>query len=176
MDERLVTAEAASGAIEVTPRTFVDLYGSDRDRLARAVGMTLGDADLGAEAVDEAFVRAYQRWPRVGRLADPSGWVFRVAVNWATSVLRRRRPPSVRPDRDPTDVSQPTEPSLLAALAELPVAQRAVVVCRYYLHLSEEETAEALGIRPGTVKSRSHRAMQTLQVRVAHLSPEEDDQ
>ncbi|MDQ1373248.1 MAG: hypothetical protein QOJ09_586, partial [Actinomycetota bacterium] len=44
--------------------------------------------------------------------------------------------------------------------------------CRFYLGLSEAETATALGTRPGTVKSRLHRALQHLQTRLAHLRPE----
>jgi RNA polymerase sigma-70 factor (ECF subfamily) len=54
------------------------------------------------------------------------------------------------------------------------VRQRSVVVCRFYLGMSEAETAAALGTRPGTVKSRLHRALRQLQTRLAHLSPEEN--
>src|SRR5690606_42052814 len=43
------------------------------------------------DATDEAMARAYERWHLVSRLERPEGWVYRVAVNWATSVLRRRR-------------------------------------------------------------------------------------
>lgn len=71
------------------------------------------------------------------------------------------------------DVSAPGEPDVLAALGELDVPQRSVVVCRFYLGLSELETAQALGIRPGTVKSRLHRALRRLEVRLDHLRPEE---
>lgn len=164
-----VTAAAEDPAL-----AFADFYRSERDRLVRAMALTLGDADLGAEAVDEAFVRAFQRWRRVGAFDDPAGWVYRVALNWATSVLRRRRRAPLPPvERDTTDVAAPGEPTVTAALAQLPVDQRAVIVCRYYLHLSERETAAALGVRPGTVKSRSHRALQTLEARLSHLSPKE---
>jgi RNA polymerase sigma-70 factor (ECF subfamily) len=66
-----------------------------------------------------------------------------------------------------------SEPSVAAALADLDLPQRSVIVCRFYLGLSESETADALGIRPGTVKSRLHRALQRLQPRLAHLRFEE---
>ena len=170
----------ADGGVEVdldatSGLEFERFYGERRDRLARALAMTLGgDAHLGAEAADEAMARAYQRWDRVARFDDPGAWVYRVGLNWATSVLRRRlrplRPPTTR---DATDVDAPPEPDVLAALAELDVKQRAVVVCRYYLGLSEAETASALHIRPGTVKSRLHRALKALQPRLAHLRTEE---
>lgn len=181
MSYPLGTADGADdGTVEVdlddaTGPEFERFYRERRDRLARALAMTLGgDAHLGAEAADEAMARAYQRWERVARFDDPGAWVYRVGLNWATSVLRRRLRP-LRPQivRDVTDVEPPAEPDVLVALAELDVKQRAVVVCRYYLGLSEAETASALHIRPGTVKSRLHRALKTLQPRLAHLRTEE---
>lgn len=155
------------------PRAFEDFYRSDRDRIVRAVALAVGDADLASEAVDEAMARAYQRWARIGRYDSAGGWVYRVALNWATSVLRRRgrtpRLPAIEPVMDP----QPGEPSLLAALAELDLAQRSVIVLRFYLGQSEAEIAATLGVRPGTVKSRLHRGLQRLQTRLAHLAPED---
>ena len=56
---------------------------------------------------------------------------------------------------------------LLAAVRELPEAQRLAVVCRYFLELDEEETATMLGWPRGTVKSRLHRALRRLRTRLA---------
>ena len=107
-------------------------------------------------------------------MSSPGGWVYRVSLNWATSVLRRRRrAPHPFADAGPSDVGPVAEPAVLAALAALDVPQRAVVVCRFYLGLSELETASALGIRPGTAKSRLHRALRQLEVSLDHLRPEE---
>jgi RNA polymerase sigma-70 factor (ECF subfamily) len=160
-----------AGSVALDFETF---YRGGRDRVARALALTLGDAHLAADAVDEAMARAYQRWDRVGHLDNPGGWVYRVALNWSLSVLqRRRRPVRAVHDRDPQDIELPTEPTIRAALDELDVRQRAVVVCRFYLGLSELETADALGIRPGTAKSRLHRGLRHLQARLAHLAPEE---
>ncbi|MDQ1519704.1 MAG: hypothetical protein QOI55_777 [Actinomycetota bacterium] len=153
---------------------FVDFYEASRDRVGRALAMTLGDDHLAAEAVDEAMARAFQRWDRVGGFDNPGGWVYRVGLNWATSIIRRRlRAPQPHAERGPTDIGPIAEPDVAAALAELPARQRAVVVCRFYLGLSEAETATALATRPGTVKSRLHRALHHLQTRLAHLAPEE---
>ena len=152
---------------------FVAFYEAKRDLVARALGLTLGDGHLGAEAADEAMARAFQRWPRVGTFDDPAGWVYRVGLNWATSVLRRRlRAPRPPIDRGPADVAV-AEPTVHAALAALDARQRAVIVCRFYLGLSERETASALGTRPGTVKSRLHRGLRQLQTSLDHLRPEE---
>ena len=171
-----VMSEPVSAAIPVAgvELPFEDFYRGGRDRVARALALTLGDAHLAADAVDEAMARAYQRWDRVGCLDNPGGWVYRVALNWSLSALqRRRRPVRAVHDRELQDVEQPGEPTVRAALQELDVRQRAVVVCRFYLGLSELETAAALGIRPGTAKSRLHRALRALQERLSHLSPEE---
>ena len=165
---------AAAPAEVASEESFVAFYGGARDRVARALALTLGDGPLGAEAADEAMARAYQRWGRVGAFDDPAGWVYRVGLNWATSVLhRRRRAPSPLAERGPSDVAAVPEPTVRAALAELDVRQRAVIVCRYYLGLSEQETAAALGTRPGTVKSRLHRGLRHLQTTLEHLRPGE---
>jgi RNA polymerase sigma-70 factor (ECF subfamily) len=157
----------------VVTSDFDDFYRSRRDRVARALALTLGDAHLGAEAADEAMTRAYQRWARVGTYDDPGAWVYRVGLNWATSVLRRRnRPPRHTFESGHADIGPIAEPTVLHALADLPVAQRAVVICRFYLGLNEAETAAALHVRPGTVKSRLHRALAHLRTRLDHLSPE----
>jgi DNA-directed RNA polymerase specialized sigma24 family protein len=63
------------------------------------------------------------------------------------------------------------EPAILRALQALPVDHRSVVVCRLLLGWSEAETADALGIRPGTAKSRLHRATTTLATQLSHLRP-----
>jgi RNA polymerase sigma factor (sigma-70 family) len=153
---------------------FSDFYRESRDPVARALILTLGDRDLAVEAVDEAMARAYQRWTRVRALDNPGGWVYRVALNWASSVLRRRhRAPRPNVERDPTDIDPVNEPDVLRALAELDVRQRAVVVCRYLLGWSEAETAKALSTPVGTVKSRLHRATRHLATRLAHLRLEE---
>jgi len=160
--------------VTVRGASFEDFYRSERESLARALALTLRDDHLAVEAVDEAMTRAYGRWGRVGGLESPGGWVYRVALNWATSVLRRRRrAPHPFADAGPADVGPIGEPAVLAALAELDVPQRAVVVCRFYLGLSEAQTAAALGIRPGTAKSRLHRALRQLEARLDHLRPEE---
>lgn len=161
--------------VEQTERlAFHDFYVINRDRVGRALAMTLGDADLAADAVDEAMTRAYQRWTTVRDMENPAGWVYRVGLNVARSRIRRltrRR----RTHPDPAgDVPEPSviEPAILRALRELPVDHRSVVVCRLLLGWSEAETAEALGIRPGTAKSRLHRATTTLADKLSHLRPE----
>ncbi|MEU8244308.1 sigma-70 family RNA polymerase sigma factor [Actinoplanes missouriensis] len=143
---------------------FEAFYRANVDRIYRALAVTLRRDDLAGEAVAEAMARAYTRWPTVGALENPSGWVFRVGLNWATSwwrKVRRERPPSERPEPAEGGVA---ENAVLAreALDRLPRPQRAVVTCRILLDLSTAETAEALRLTEGTVKSRLSRALADL--------------
>ena len=164
-----------TGSIDaVASQAFADFYRATRDPVGRALALTLGDAHLAADAVDEAMARAYARWTKIGAYDNPGGWVYRVGLNWATSVrTRRRRQPEPLADPGPADIGALSEPTVRLALDSLDVKHRSVVVCRYYLGLSEAETASALGTRPGTVKSRLHRALRLLQSRLSHLDPTE---
>jgi RNA polymerase sigma-70 factor (ECF subfamily) len=154
--------------------SFEVFYRAQADRVYRALAITLGDPHLAREATDEAMVRAFARWSRVQSLQSPGGWVYRVGLNWATSwwrKLRREQPMPAGHDFPATSDTQAV--AALAAIRELPVAQRTVVVCRVLLDLSTADSAELLGVAPGTVKSRLARALTAL--RAALNEKEESD-
>lgn len=143
--------------------SFEAFYAEHRSSIGRALAVTLRDDHLASEALDEAMVRAFQRWGEVRRLESPSGWVYTVALNWSRSVLRRAsRAYSLGVDIDRSGSHQFADPDVDRALRALSVDQRAIVVCRYLIGYSEAETARVLRIRPGTVKSRLHRALNQL--------------
>jgi RNA polymerase sigma-70 factor (ECF subfamily) len=159
--------------LAAAPMSFERFYEAERVRIGRAIALALGDVDLAAEATDEAFTRAYERWPAVAR-GNPPAWVYRVAMNWALSVLRRRKVRRNRPLYElPAGDVAIGEPAVHEALAALDPKHRSVVVCRHLLGWSVAETAAALHLREGTVKSRLSRATQILQSRLHHLRPEE---
>lgn len=142
---------------------FEGFYSRERVPLYRALALTIGDSDLAAEAVDEAMVRAYQRWRRVCVYDNPAGWVYRVALNWAISRKRRRRPtPPLVPGAAFAAPPATPDAALTHAIASLPHNQRAVVVLRFHLDWSTEQIAHALKVPAGTVKSRLHRGLATL--------------
>ena len=154
---------------------FDAFYRSKRLVIVQALAVALGDADVAADATDEAMTRAYERWRTVGQLDRPEGWVYRVASNWALSIFRRRRR-SLHRMYDPSvaEATRTIDPAVHRAVAALDVKQRSVVVCRHLLGWSVAETATALGISEGTVKSRLHRATTTLRTQLRDLhSPEE---
>ena len=149
---------------------FDQFYRSTYSDLVRALVFTLGDVDLGTEAADEAMARCYARWSEVAGYANRVGWTYRVGLNWARSVHRRisrRLPFASRTTVEPVF----TDPRVAAAVAELDVDLRAVVVCRIWADWSVSQTAEALGIKPGTVKSRLHRALFVLRSHLADRAP-----
>jgi len=141
---------------------FSAVYASERDRLVRALSISLGDDALASEAVDEAFTRALHRWHAVGSFDEPAAWIYRTARNWATSRFRRRsrdRRFAAKIARPEATVDATPDPMLAGALRSLPDDQRNVLVLRYFLDWSIEATADALNISPGTVKSRTSRAL-----------------
>lgn len=155
--------------------SFESFYATNRNTIARALSLTLRNPELAAEATDEAMSRAFARWSTVQTYENPAGWVYRVGLNWAHGVVRRRlRPRRVLHESDITLGATPRDPDLHRALAALDVDRRAVIVCRYLLGLSEGEIAETLNIRPGTVKSRLSRGLEQLE-RALRQHPERRD-
>ena len=142
---------------------FRAFFAANHRSIASALAMTLRDDVLAADATSEAMTRAYARWDEVGAYTNPAGWVYRVGMNWALSRRRKLVREVFRSD-SPERVAPGTavEPELDAALAALPIDQRTVVVLRYLLDWSEFQTAEALDIAPGTVKSRLSRGLDRL--------------
>ncbi len=157
-------ASARRGSGVVTA-SFERVFAGHRDELVRALTISLGDESLAADAVDEAFTRALHRWHVVGTFDNPQSWIYRTARNWATSRFRRRARdrrfgPRIATSESTTD--RLPDPELTAALASLPDEQRTVLVLRYYLDWPIAAIADALDIAPGTVKSRTARALSEL--------------
>lgn len=133
-------------------------------RLVKSLALFCGDASGAEELAQEALVRAWDRWPAVSQMANPEGWVFRVAFNLATSRARRRAvearalaaaasaPPPGAPDVDDAL-------AVRSAVAALPPRERAAIVLRYFADLPVNEVAAVMRCQPGTVKSLTSHAM-----------------
>ncbi len=145
-------------------------------RLVRLAYVVCNDASEAEDLVAEAYARC---WPKIARggIDDPLAYLRRAVVNGARSwgrhrfVIRReelRR--RVAPDSEREARRVEDRDVLAAALASLPVAQRAVVALRFLEDLSEVETAAVLGVPVGTVKSRAARALETLRGAVEERS------
>lgn len=140
-------------------------YARYHDRVYDALALTLDDPELAADCAQDAMVRAYQRWSSMDPARNPAGWLYRVGLNVARSRWRRLRREvlgRIGERVDPQPAPRSLDPQLERALAALPVDQRAVVVLRFWLDWSVGDVAEALGVAPGTVKSRQSRALYRL--------------
>lgn len=122
------------------------------------------------DVVQTALVRCLVSWSRVQRAADRDAYVYRVLVNTFTESKRRgwwrERPTAVLPEDASGDATADadTADAVERALGGLSQDQRTAVVLRYYLHMSEQEMSNVLGVRPGTIKSRLSRALGALAV------------
>ena len=134
-----------------------------------AYGLT-GDAGHAEDVAQAAFARAYASWGRVRRAADPEAYLRRIVINENRRRFRKQRVaealPGVLPDRGAAVPGLEDRSALIDALRTLGPRQRAVVVLRYWLDLSEAETAAALNCSVGTVKSQASRALATLRGKV----------
>jgi len=131
-------------------------------------GLT-GDKGLAEDLAQTALAKAYASWPRVRRAGDPDAYVRRIMLNANHSRFRKRRvleqltgqPPEITAQQ----AGRPEDRSaLMSALMRLPAGQRAVVVLRYWMDMTETEAAAALGCSVGNVKSQAARALAKLRV------------
>ena len=160
------------------PGAFDALFERYKDyvyRVAFFVTRNSGDAE---EATQEAFLDLLRALPRF-KLDGPAHfetWLYKITVNRCRSRFRRKRLPSadwdeladelvagVNGDPEHSALKRETRDTIWGAVDRLPDAQREVVALRYLSDLSYDEIAEALGINPGTVKSRLFYAHQALQ-------------
>jgi RNA polymerase sigma-70 factor (sigma-E family) len=133
--------------------------------LRLAYGLT-GDRGHAEDVAQAAFARAYASWGRVRRTGDPDAYVRRIVVNENRRRFRKQRVAEALPGTLPDSGTVPAGPedraALLDALRSLGPRQRAVVVLRYWMDMSEAETAAALNCSVGTVKSQASRALAAL--------------
>lgn len=143
---------------------FDVFYRKSRDGCFRALIVALASSSEAEDLLAEAYTRALERWPTVRSHPAPEAWVMTVAMNLHRDRWRRaRRTVKSLLSRDVVDPPDlPVDPRLLAAIGSLPFQQRRVLALRVMLDLDTAQTAEALGIVPGTVTTHLHRALMAL--------------
>lgn len=146
-------------------------------RQVRAVAWTLTGSGAGAEDIaQEAFLRAHQRWDTVSRYDEPGAWVRRVAINLASSSLRRRAREAAALMRLSARREEPWEipdvdREFWAAVRSLPRQQAAVLALHYYEDLPVSDIAAVLELAEGTVKAHLHKGRASLARRL-HIDEE----
>jgi RNA polymerase sigma-70 factor, ECF subfamily len=134
----------------VTHREFESLYEEEYQAVYRATYLLCRDPTLAADATQEAFVRALERWPRLRDKTWAGGWVVSTALNFVRRSLRRRRVVDVAVSDQPSDADATFD--LWQRVRHLPLRQQQAIVLHYRLGLSQEETAMAMGLAPSTVR------------------------
>ena len=139
--------------------SFDDLYRDEYGPMVRLARGLVDTQEIAEEIVQDAFARVYERW---NRLDNPGGYLRTAVVNGARSELRKRevrRRIGIRPFIPP----QPEDRDyLLDALDQLPPRQKTILVLKFYADMTEKEIAQAMGVRPGTVKSATSRGLAEL--------------
>ena len=151
---------------------FEDLFSATFEPMVRSLALACGDREVAADAVQDAFIRAYARWPRISAYDDPAGWIRHVALNRLRDHFRRtargQRAVERLAGRDPATAttpppSEPGDPSdLLERVSELPQQQRIAVSLFYVEQLSVLEIATAMGLSEGAVKYHLHAGRERL--------------
>lgn len=151
------------------------LFRSEYAGLLRLAYRIVGDRYAAEDVVMEAFTSLYRHWSGMRRSSAPLPYLRSAVILGSRTVIRQlvrdrtRRPvwDVGRPDPSSEAAIAGREADCLAeAVRTLPDRQREVIVCRYYLELSEAETAQLLGLAVGSVKRHAHRARETLSARL----------
>jgi RNA polymerase sigma-70 factor (sigma-E family) len=171
-------ASADTDAAQVQPdREVTALYEAHALSLTRLAYVMLGDKPAAEDVVQEAFLGLYKRWRKLRNTASAPGYLRTSVLNGCRMVLRSRVRRDDRATGElPWESAEATalvgeeQRHLLLAIRALPPRQRETLVLRYYLDLNEEEIARSMGIRPGTVKSATSRALVALGKRMQEYS------
>lgn len=162
--------------VDEVARSFADFMSARYDSLARSAYLLLGDRGLAEDLVQAALLRTYGAWDSLRALEAAEAYTRTTMIRLAGRQSRRRWRQEI-PAEDFAELANgngssqggadhqlhlPATLDIRAALHALPLAQRAVLVLRYFDDLTEAQTAAVLGCSVGTVKSRANRGLARL--------------
>jgi RNA polymerase sigma-70 factor (ECF subfamily) len=172
--------ELAERARRGDERAFEELVRTYQGIAFRTAYLLTGSAADAEDATQTGFVKAWAALPRFRSGAPFRPWLLRIVANEAHNrrrAARRRAELELRataalprgdaaPSPEGAALGRERHVELLGAVNRLDEPHRDVLTCRYFLELSEQETADVLGVRRGTVKSRTARALERLREEV----------
>jgi RNA polymerase sigma-70 factor (sigma-E family) len=174
------TPPDGSGTTE--PLDVTELFRVHHLGLVRLALLVVGDLSTAEDVVQDTFEQLHRRWRSLRKESSALDYARSAVLNRCRSVLRRRgvarkyEPRLVTPDAQPGDpaVALEQRSELIQAFRALPRRQREVLALRYYLDLSVADTAAALRISEGAVRSTASRGLDAL-ARILNL-PERGQQ
>ena len=156
MTEPIVATDAALGELAAS-RTFEAFYEAEALTLFRRLWLVTGNRAEAEELMQDAFLKVWERWDRVGGMDDPVGYLYRTAMNlfrkrYRRAMLAVRRTVGLAPPTD--DFSDADDRHLVRhVLATLPPRQRAALVLTEMLGFTSKEAGDALGVTDATIRS-----------------------
>jgi RNA polymerase sigma-70 factor (sigma-E family) len=149
------------------------LYSDHAVSLIRLAYLMLGDRAAAEDAVQDAFFGLYRHWDRLDDPGRALGYVRTAVLNGCRSALRQAQGrqavgrklalhPTAEVSAEAAVLSREEREEVMRAVRALPDRQREALVLRFYLDLPEREIARIMGLRPGSVRSATHRALRAL--------------
>jgi RNA polymerase sigma-70 factor (ECF subfamily) len=167
------------------PDAFSALVRRWQEPMARFLFHLIGQREVVQELCQEVFLRAFLAGPRYREEGEFSAWLYRIALNVARDLVRRRRPdaisisdsdiPCVDPSPEACYQQLETSDLVCRAIRELPASLREVLVLRHYENMNFEQIARLLGIPASTLKSRFAVALNRLRKRLQILAPDNEE-
>jgi RNA polymerase sigma-70 factor (sigma-E family) len=163
-------------AVESTEEEFARFVQARWGQLVRTAYLLTGDRGRAEDLVQTTLVKVHRRWGHIASVESPYAYTRAALANESASWWRRRRVAEtlgdvpLHADRAPGDAyaAYDTRDELARAVLGLPPRMRAVVVLRYFDDLSEADTAAALGMTVGSVKSQASRGLERLRTDLQH--------
>lgn len=152
------------------PLSFEAFFDTEARTLFRRLCAITGNAAEAEEIMQDAFLALWERWDRVATFEDPTGYLYRTAMNAFRKRRRRaslalRRTLSLAPDPVPFEEIDEQQ-DVVAALRELTPRQRAALVLTDVMEYSSEEAGRVLGVSAGTVRGLASRARASLRQQI----------
>ncbi len=160
---RSVPGAAEEAMLAEQASSFEEFYAANFKRVFSALCLVTGNRHEAEEIAQDSFVRMYERWERVGRLEDPTAYLFRASMNVFRNRYRRvslglRRALFLAPTATDDLATVETHDEVVRLLRGLNRNQRAAVLLTAILDYSAEDAGRMLGIRASSVRSLTTRA------------------
>ena len=156
------TAETERHEVAEAHASFEMFFEQTRQRLFGGLCLVTGNRHEAEEIMQDAYLKVWERWERVGGMDDPTGFLFRTAMNGFRSRYRRaslaiRRRVTLAPSADDLAAVEDRD-EVVRILRPLSPAERASIVLTTMFGYSSEEAGRLLGVKAATVRAHATRA------------------
>lgn len=152
------------------PMAFESFFDEYRSKVFGAMCLVTGNRQEAEEITQDAFLRVWERWDRVAELEDPTGFLFKTAMNVFRDRARRASIAARRSlriaDRGDDLAAVEDRDEMIRAMRPLTSHQRAALVLTGYFGYSSEEAAQVLGVRASTVRALATKGRSTARAKV----------